>query len=311
MSLSRTALLWVSQNQTLRQTLPKYKFIRRAVSKFMPGEELDDALNAAEQLKAQAVNTIVTHLGENIAEEAEAKRVAEHYCDTLKQISERTIDTYVSVKLTQLGLDLSEQLCMNTLSRIVGDAKLYGNMVWIDIEQSQYVDRTLAVFKNIKQSYSNVGICLQSYLYRTENDLKELLPLSPAIRLVKGAYKEPATLAFPRKVDNDANYFKLSKIMLENVRTNGVYAGIATHDTILHKRIIEEADRLQLEKTDFEFQMLYGINMEEQLRLAREGYKVRDLISYGTFWFPWYVRRLAERPANVWFVVKNMFNFRI
>ncbi len=306
MSFSRSALLWVSQNQTLREMLPKYKFVRRAVSKFMPGEELEDALTAAEQLRAKSLNTIFTHLGENITEKDEAKRVAEQYCEMLKQISQRNLDTFASVKLTQLGLDLSEDVCLNNLSRIVGDAQLYGNMVWIDIEQSNYVDRTILVFKTIRQQYSNVGLCLQSYLYRTEKDLKELLPLAPAIRLVKGAYKEPLTVAFPKKEDNDENFVKLSKMMLEHVRSHGVYAGIGTHDTNIHQQIIREAEKLKLSKSDFEFQMLYGIKMDQQLRLAQAGYKVRDLISYGTFWFPWYVRRLAERPANVWFVLKNI-----
>ncbi len=308
MSLARNTLLWISQNQTLRRTLPKYKFVRRAVSKFMPGEELVDAIKAAEHLRSQSLGTIFTHLGENITEESEAKNVAEHYCDMLKKISEKTLDTHASIKLTQLGLDLSEEICLNNLLRIVGVAQLHGNMVWIDIEQSQYVDTTIAVYKKIKQKYNNIGLCLQSYLYRTEKDLKELLPLSPAIRLVKGAYKELPSVAFPKKADNDANYFTLAKMMLENVKQNGVYAGIATHDTILHKKIIEEAHRLKLSKNEYEFQMLYGIKMDEQLRLTSEGYRVRDLISYGTFWFPWYVRRLAERPANVGFVLKNLFS---
>lgn len=306
MGLARSTLLWISENRTLRQSLPKYKFIRNAVSRFMPGEELDDALNAVEQLKQKSINTILTHLGENIFDEAEAKHVAGHYIEMLKKISDRKQDAYASVKLTQLGLDLSEESCLKNLTAIIEQANAVKNMVWIDIEQSHYVDRTLSVFRKVHQKYSNVGLCLQAYLYRTEKDLKELLPLSPAIRLVKGAYKEPANMAYPKKSDVDANYFTLAKMMLEHVKTNKVYAGIATHDTILHGKIINEAERIGLSKNDYEFQMLYGIKSEEQFRLAREGYRVRTLISYGTFWFPWYVRRLAERPANVWFVIKNM-----
>jgi proline dehydrogenase len=306
MGFARSTLLWISENRTLRQSLPKYKFIRRAVSRFMPGEELGDALNAAEQLKLKSINTILTHLGENIFDEAEARQVANHYIGMLKEVNGRKQDAYASVKLTQLGLDLNEDLCLKNLTAIIEQAKVVNNMVWIDIEQSQYVDRTLSVFKKVRQQYSNVGLCLQAYLYRTKTDLETFFPLSPAIRLVKGAYKESTAVAFPKKSDVDINYFVLAKMMLEHVTTDRVYAGIATHDTILHGKIIKEAECLGLAKSDYEFQMLYGIKSEEQFRLARDGYRVRTLISYGTFWFPWYVRRLAERPANVWFVLKNI-----
>jgi proline dehydrogenase len=181
-------------------------------------------------------------------------------------------------------------------------------MVWIDIEQSQYVDRTLELFTSVRKRFSNVGLCLQAYLYRTKDDLKELLAMSPAIRLVKGAYREPANIAFPKKADVDKNFFTLAATLLENVRTRNVFAAIATHDATLHEKIKQEAERLKLSAKEFEFQMLYGINMERQYLLAIEGYAVRNLISYGSYWFPWYVRRLAERPANVWFVVKNIFS---
>ena len=308
MSIARSTLLWVSENRRLRQKLPKYKFIRRAVSRFMPGEELEDALRAAETLRSRSINTILTQLGENITLESEANAVREHYGNVLEQVHRQNLDTYISVKLTQLGLDLDEELCRRNVSALAEHASSLNNMVWIDIEQSQYVDRTLGLFKAIRKKYANVGLCLQAYLFRTKNDLEELLPLSPAIRLVKGAYKEPANVAFPKKTDVDVNYFALMKILLENVNSKGIYAGIATHDLNLHEKIKREAEHLGLSKQEYEFQMLYGINMEEQYRLANDGYRMRNLISYGSFWFPWYVRRIAERPANAWFVVKNIFS---
>ncbi len=307
MGIARNALLWVSENRKLRQMLPRYRFIRCAVSRFMPGEELSDALNAAGRLKEKNINAIVTLLGENISQAEEAKRVADHYVDALQEIQKRNLDCYVSVKLTQLGLDLSEGLCSGNLARIVDSAAAQKTWVWIDMEQSSYVDRTLGLYKKIRKNYSNVGVCLQAYLYRTRKDAEELLSHSPAIRLVKGAYAEPPSIAFPRKSDVNENYFSLAKMLLTNVKSNGVTVGVATHDKVLIRKIKQEAATLGLSKGDCEFQLLYGIQSEEQLRLAREGYRTRVLISYGAYWFPWYVRRLAERPANVFFVLKNLF----
>ena len=308
MGLARNGLLWISENRKLRQALPKYKFIRRAVSRFMPGEQLDDALAAAERLRRQSISTVLTLLGENVTDELEAGHEVEHYVGMLRQINKRGLDTHVSVKLTHLGLDLNEELCVNNLLAIVAEAKALNNMVWIDMEQSQYVDRTIDVYKKVRKTYSNVGLCLQSYLYRTEKDLEILLPHLPAIRFVKGAYKEPPSVAFRKKSDVDANFFKLTKTLLGHTR-NGAKLVAGTHDMDLVRATQQEAERMNLSRTDYEFHLLYGIQANEQMRLARGGYSIRVLISYGSFWFPWYVRRLAERPANVWFVVRKMFSF--
>jgi proline dehydrogenase len=308
MSLARSALLWVSENRQLRQSLPRYKFIRRAVSRFMPGEELADAVQAAQQLQANKINSIVTRLGENVSTAAETQEVTEHYLQALPQIQQANLDAYISVKPTQLGLDFNEKLCLQNLETIVERAEALQNWIWIDMEQSNYVDRTLTLYKRIKQKYLHVGLCVQAYLYRTPKDLEALLPYAPAIRLVKGAYMEPAHVAYPKKADVDASYLALTKMLLGHIKKNGVTLGVATHDKILIKQIQQTASELELAKTDYEFQLLYGIQAEEQFRLAREGYRMRTLISYGSYWFPWYVRRLAERPANVWFVVKNMFS---
>lgn len=307
MSFARSALLWVSENRRLRQTLPRYKFIRRAVSRFMPGEELADAMQAAQQLQASKINTIVTRLGENVSTVAETEEVTAHYLQALPQIQQKKLDAYISVKPTQLGLDFDEKLCLQNLTAIVERAQALKNWVWIDMEQSGYVDRTLTLYKNIKQKYPQVGLCVQAYLYRTQKDLEDLLPYAPAIRLVKGAYMEPANVAYPKKVDVDASFLALTKMLLANIKKNGVTLGVATHDKILIQQIQQAAAATGLAKTDYEFQLLFGIQVDEQFRLANAGYRLRTLISYGSYWFPWYVRRLAERPANVWFVVKNMF----
>jgi len=305
--LTRKALIWISENQTLRQKLPRYRFVQRAVSRFMPGEKLDDALLAAERMKAKNIPSLFTLLGENITEPEEAEKVAQHYIDALPQIEQEGLDGQISVKLTQLGLDLGEELCYKNLSLVIRRAKEFDNWIWIDMEQSKYVERTLALYKKARKEYPKVGVCLQSYLYRTAKDIEDLLPLSPAIRLVKGAYAEPVHIAYPKKKDVDSNYLTLAKVLLANVKKLGVVVGVATHDLVLIRKVQDEAGALGLSKNDYEFQLLYGIQSEEQRRLAEAGFRVRCLISYGDFWFPWYVRRLAERPANIFFAVKQLF----
>ena len=273
----------------------------------MPGETVDDAVSAAVALRQKSIGTIFTHLGENISDPAEAERVTLHYREVLDRIRrQQGLETEVSVKLTQLGLDLSPELCYTNLKRIIEHAGPH-RFVWIDMEASNYVDATLELYRRARARYPNVGVCLQAYLYRTARDLASLVPLGAAIRLVKGAYKEPRELAFPRMKDVDENFFALSKQLLsDEARSAGVRAGIATHDPKLIRRVIEFGESAGLGKQALEFQMLYGIRRAEQERLAREGWKLMVLISYGSFWFPWYMRRLAERPANLLFVLRNL-----
>ncbi len=308
MSFARNALLWISENRTLRQKLPRYAFVRRAVARFMPGEELADALQAAASLREKKIGTILTRLGENVSSVAETREVTGHYLEALPLIQQHGLDARISVKLTQLGLDVDEELCHQNLSALVAAAAAVGNWVWIDMEQSAYVERTLALYRRVRTQHANVGVCLQAYLYRTKDDLAALLPMAPAIRLVKGAYREPATIAFPRKAQVDANFLALTEILLANVKPRGVRVGIATHDQILLRQAQHMAEAFGLAPDDYEFQLLYGIQTAEQLRLAAAGCRVRTLISYGSYWFPWYMRRLAERPANVLFVLKNLFS---
>jgi proline dehydrogenase len=303
----RSFFLVCSQSKGLRERATRYGFVRRAVSRFMPGEKVSDALAAAIKLRDQSIGSVFTLLGENISDAAEAEQVTAHYLDVLRQIGEAKLGTEVSVKLTQLGLDLSLDLCYSKVQKIIERAGPE-SVVWIDMEASNYVDATLQLYRRARQAYPNVGICLQAYLYRTAEDIASLIPLNPAIRLVKGAYKETPQVAFPSKQDVDENFFTLAKQMLsEDARSHKLRAAFATHDRKLIQRIMDYAEAQKLDKKSFEFQMLYGIQREEQNRLAREGWNSIVLVAYGSFWFPWYMRRLAERPANVLFVLRNLF----
>ena len=307
MGLSRTILLAMSESEWLRVHAPRYRFVRRTVDRFMPGERLEDAINAASGLEKQQIGTVFTALGENVADPAEAEKESLHYVEALDQVRKAGLGTEVSVKLTHLGLDLDPELCYRNLKRIIDHAT--EGVVWIDMEQSSYVDRTFAIFNRARAESPRVGICVQAYLYRTAKDLEALIAMGAAVRLVKGAYKEPKEVAFPKKADVDRNYFDLTKRLLsDEARKAGVRAGIATHDVELIRRINEHAASRGLGKKDYEFQMLYGIQRAEQLRLAQEGYKSVVLVAYGTYWYPWFMRRMAERPANAWFALKNIIS---
>jgi len=306
MGMMRAALLAASQNRWLRERAPRYKFARRTVQRFMPGETAEDALGAAQALRAHAISAVFTHLGENISELPEAVRATDEYIALLDQIHARRLDSEISVKLTQLGLDLSSAQCYGNLKRIIQHADPK-RIVWIDMESSQYVDITLELYRRARTAFPNVGVCLQAYLYRTAQDIAALMPLAPAIRLVKGAYREPPNVAYPNKKDADAHFFALAcKLLGSPARRAGVRTAVATHDRELIRRITEFTASAGITKDEYEFQMLYGIQRPELVRLKRDGYRARILIAYGAYWFPWFMRRLAERPANVWFAIRNL-----
>jgi proline dehydrogenase len=307
MALMRSVLLAASQNKWLRENAVNLPFVRRSVARFMPGESLDAAMEAARSLEQKSIATVFTNLGENVKDRAEASEVTQHYLDVLHRIHESNLKTEISVKLTQLGLDLSPDFCFENLDRIIA-LEQKAAIVWVDMEASPYVDATLDIYKRALAKYPNVGICLQAYLYRTQKDVEALLPLRPSIRLVKGAYKEPPEIAFPRKQDVDENYFSLARAMMAGQAAgNCIRAAFGTHDVKLIRRLAEHTARNAFPKNSFEVQMLYGIQREEQERLAREGYRSAVLVAYGTYWYPWFVRRLAERPANLWFMARNLF----
>ena len=303
----RSLLLAAARNQWLREHATRYSFVRGTVSRFMPGETLDAALAAAESLRSKKIGTVFTHLGENVKDRAESQQVTEHYLEVLKRIRASGLQAEISVKLTQLGLDLSPDLCFEHLKAIIERAQK-DSIVWVDMEASNYVDATLDLYRRALTAHPNVGICLQAYLHRTKDDLAKLLPLRPSIRLVKGAYDEPPEIAFARKQDVDESYFELGKQMLRAKKENRcVRAAFGTHDVALMRRLADFAAAEGFGKKDFEVQMLYGIQRAEQERLASEGCTSIVLVAYGSYWYPWFVRRLAERPANLWFMVRNVF----
>lgn len=305
MPLLRNLLLAASTNPWIRERATKTAFVRRSVRRFMPGERLDDALEAARRLQSHGIQTILTALGENLTSPGEAEAVTRHYIDAFERVSGLGLDAQVSVKPTQLGLDLDPALCERNLERLLECAGQHGNRLWMDMESSAYVDPTLALFRRLRARSPRIGVALQAYLYRTAADLEALLPLGPAVRIVKGAYLEPAGIAYSRKADVDENFFRLcARLLSAEARDAGALVHIATHDAALIQRLRRHAAG-PTAPAAHEFAMLYGIGSARQRELAAAGEPVRVLISYGESWFPWYMRRLAERPANIWFVVKS------
>jgi proline dehydrogenase len=272
----------------------------------MPGEELSDALAAAQGLAAEGLGTVLTKLGENIDSPADAEEVRDHYLDAFDQIKARGLPSVISVKPTQLGLDLSMDACAAHVETLAIKAESVGSILWIDMEDSSYVDRTLELYRGVKSRHPRVGLAIQSYLRRTPADIQSLLPLRPIIRLVKGAYAEPAHVAFPDKADTDLAYYQLADTLLHASARNECLPIFGTHDMRLVDRLTGRAKELGVPDGGYEVHMLYGVRMAEQRLLARAGRKVATLISYGSAWWPWYMRRLAERPSNVWFVVKSL-----
>lgn len=307
MSWMRRMLVRASESPWLREHAPSLGFVRRASARFLPGEDVDAAIAAAQRLAGDRISTLLTHLGENVRDGAESEFVTQQYLDLLDRIRAEGLPAEISVKLTQLGLDVDGELCFANLAKLLvysGD-----RTVWIDMEQSSYAEATLELHRRAWKVHPRAGICVQAYLYRTEKDVAPLISMGAAVRLVKGAYSEPRDIAYPKKTDVDENYFRLAQMLLgSEARRAGVRAVMATHDRKLIARILEWAAREGIAKEKLEFAMLYGIQPAQQLRLAREGYRSDVLISYGTFWFPWFMRRLAERPANILFVARNLFS---
>ena len=281
--------------------------MRRAVSAFMPGETSNDMLVAASAQAALGVGAVFTRLGENVVDMAEAKAVTDHYLEVIAEVERRGMACEPSVKPTQLGLDVDRAAAFANALTIARRADAAGNYFWVDMEQSSYVDATLDFVARLRAEVPRVGVALQAYLHRTNDDAARMIAQGVGIRLVKGAYNEPPSVAMPKKADVDASYLALARTMLAPAsRAAGSRAVFGTHDTAIINAIERHGDGLGLAPTDYEVHMLYGIQRGEQRRLARERKNVRVLIAYGSYWFPWYMRRLAERPANMWFVAKSL-----
>jgi len=298
----RALLLRLSESKRLAPLMMRNSVSRRVARRFVAGEHLADALEAAREVNRALQLASLDLLGENVSDEAGARRAADEYIAIFDRIAQEHLDANVSLKLTQLGLDLSEALCQELLEKVVAHAADQANFVRVDMEGSAYTQRTVEMVKRVRSEYSNVGTVMQAYLHRTEQDVQDLVAVGCRLRLCKGAYQEPPEVAFPKKADVDANYVKLMRILL----ASGIYHGIATHDPAMIRATLDFVREQGIKRDRFEFQMLYGIRTDLQQKLVRDGYRVRVYIPFGADWFPYFMRRLAERPANVTFFLRNL-----
>ena len=296
----RGSLLWASGNATLREHLPRYRAVRRTVARFMPGETAEDGLNAAQGLATEGIAATFTLLGENVDDLPQATAAVDEYLRLLDRIDELGLDAEVSVKLTQLGFDLEPDATMVHMQRLADRSAEMGRTVWIDMESSAYVDGTIDLYTSLLARSPNSGLCMQAYLRRTWDDVQKLAPMAPSIRLVKGAYREPKDVAFQGRRVIDESYFRLASHLATSARR----LALGTHDTDLVARIEAVVPG---GREAFEVAMLYGVRSDEQRRLAREGSTVRTLIAYGPYWYPWFMRRIAEKPvANTLLALRNV-----
>lgn len=300
--MTKAVLLYLSTSEGFKNFLTRFKSFNNVTRRFVAGEELPAAVEAIRHLNQKKISASFDHLGEAISSEKATRDEVREYLAILDAIGENALDSNVSVKLTQLGLDIDRKLCFENARAIVEAAARRSNFVRIDMEDSTRTDSTLEIFRRLRDEFENVGIVIQSYLYRSEKDIEELLRAGVRVRLCKGAYKEPASVAFPKKKDVDDNYVKLMRVLL----ASGVYHGIATHDENMISATRQFASARGIAADQFEFQMLYGVRRDLQEKLINEGWRVRVYVPYGRSWYPYFMRRLAERPANVWFVMKNM-----
>ena len=300
----RAAFLWLSEQPRIFRFVRRNRLARKLASRFVAGETIDNAITTLHDLNVSNLSASLDLLGESVLHAQEAQRACRTYLDLLERIQVAKANANVSVKLTQMGLDIDEQLCLGNMRSIIGKAKQYGSFVRIDMEQSSYTAKTIALFKDIlyPEFGNSVGVVLQSYLRRTAADVTTMIGLGARVRLCKGAYQEPEDVAFPDKRDVDANFIDCMEQLMER----GHYPGIATHDIkiIDHAKAFAKARRIPSER--FEFQMLYGVRRDLQYRLRREGYNMRVYIPFGTHWYPYLMRRLAERPANIAFITTNI-----
>jgi proline dehydrogenase len=299
----RSTLLKLSESKGFARWVISNQTTRKMSHRFVAGEELDEAIAAARVCNDQGMLVSLDYLGENVATAADAQRARDAYLQVFDRIASEKLQANVSCKLTQLGLDLSPEFCEGQVLSIVEHAAAHDNFLRVDMEGSTYTQRTIDVVKKVRSRSPAIGTVIQSYLYRSEQDIQDLLAYGCRIRLCKGAYKEPPEVAFPNKQDVDANYVKLVRLLLPS----GFYHGIATHDPRMISATIRSAAELNVSKDDFEFQMLYGVRTDLQRRLVRDGYALRIYIPYGRDWFPYFMRRLGERPANLAFFARNFF----
>ena len=302
--ITRDALIWLSRKEGLKDFATSFGFFKKMTTRFVAGDNIDETIPYIRQINSENATASFDHLNESVASAAEAEKEVAEYLNILAKIDETKIRSNVSIKLTQFGLGLDPELAYNNARRVVVEAQRRGNFVRVDMEDSSVTQVTIDIFKRLRAEFglNDVGIVLQSYLYRTLADAQELVKLPARIRICKGAYNEPPEVAFPDKKDVDANYVKVMQLLL----SSGTYHGIATHDPKMIDATINFATREGIGKEKYEFQMLYGIRRDLQHQLARDGFNLRIYVPYGKHWYPYFMRRLAERPANIWFVLKNL-----
>jgi proline dehydrogenase len=302
--ITRSALIWLSGHEGLKDFASRFRFFKKLTTRFVAGESIDECVPFIREINAEGATASFDHLNESVGSAAEAAREVSEYLNILARIDEAGLRSNVSIKLTQFGLGLDPELAYQNARRVVDEAHRRGNFVRVDMEDSNVTQVTIDIFKRLRSDYglNEVGIVLQSYLRRTYADAQELVKLPARIRICKGAYNESPDVAFPDKKDVDDNYIKVMQLLL----SSGVYPGIATHDPRMIDATVNFAAREGIGKDKFEFQMLYGIRRDLQRQLARDGYKMRVYVPYGKHWYPYFMRRLAERPANIWFVTKNL-----
>jgi len=302
--ITRSALIWLSRQEGLKDFATRFRYFKKITTRFVAGDNIDETIPIIRQLNAENCTASFDHLNESVGSAAEAENEVAEYRNILTRIDETKIRSNVSIKLTQFGLAIDPELAYRNARRVVEEAHRRGNFVRVDMEDSSVTQATIDIFKRLRAEFGldNVGIVLQSYLYRTLADAQELVKLPARIRICKGAYLEPPEVAFPDKKDVDANYIKVMQLLL----ASGIYHGIATHDPKMIDATIDFAKREGIGKEKYEFQMLYGVRRDLQRQLARDGFNLRIYVPYGKHWYPYFMRRLAERPANIWFVMKNL-----
>lgn len=303
----RRVLLCLSERRVIGAALDRLPLTRRLVRRFVAGTRIEEAFAVIERVTAEGLLSAITYLGENVRSAAEACAAAEVYVELLDEIKRRNLPCVPSLKLTHMGLDLSEPLCLDNMRRILERGHAAGTRVWIDMESTTYTERTLAIYEALKPSFPNAACVIQAYLRRSEADVKRLIALGATVRLCKGAYREPPELAFPDKRQVDANYARLLDLVLSpEAIAQGVYPAFATHDERLHLRAADRARALGITPEQFEVQMLYGIRHDLHTWIRRQGLQLRLLVPFGEEWYGYFVRRLAERPANLVFLLKHV-----
>ena len=302
--LTRSALIYLSRHEGLKDFAARFSFFKKLTTRFVAGETIDEATAFIKELNAEGCSASFDHLNESVANATEAEGEVAEYLQILRTIDETKINSNASIKLTQFGLELDPELAYKNARAVVADAAERGNFVRVDMESSTVTQVTIDIFKRLRSEFdlNTVGIVLQSYLHRTYADAEELVKLPARIRICKGAYNEPPEVAFPDKKDTDENYVRVMQLLL----ASGVYHGIATHDPKMIDATIDFATKQGIPKDAFEFQMLFGVRRDLQRQLAKDGYNMRVYVPYGRHWYPYFMRRLAERPANIWFVLKNL-----